>query len=435
MIRPQDWCGRRTAVATRHGTARALRAPLRRVLGARLCMPRDLDTDALGTFTSGIARTQPPLRIAAAKACLPLAAAPGALAVLASETSFGPDPVLVYVSLHQEWLVCVPASAPQVVIAVGLATHTTQFAHRPFAEDETFSDDFLQSRASRATYLRWQARLNSADGASLSELLAIGLAWECLLDDGRRDAPSAHAAWLVAWRAWPQCVQQADHAQQAAWNTRRVQERAYRASLATALEHGPTSAVAEPFRVKAVFCIDVRSEVIRRALESVAPHVQTLGFAGFFGLLIAYQPIGTDCAIPQLPGLFAPVLTVSESTGGPADDVDLARAPTQLCHDHAPRVSCDVAGVDVQSGRDHRADEASALLASKAPQTAARECLSANQSASLSPTLGGQVDGIDLAVKALRAMSLPSKLRLKPMPEYPTLPILERTMTCPPASF
>ena len=50
MIRPQDWCGRWLAVATRHGKARALRAPLRRVLGVRLCTPRDLDTDALGTF-------------------------------------------------------------------------------------------------------------------------------------------------------------------------------------------------------------------------------------------------------------------------------------------------------------------------------------------------------------------------------------------------
>ena len=145
MIRPQDWCGRWLAVATRHGKARALRAPLRRVLGVRLCTPRDLDTDALGTFTGEIARTQPPLRTAAAKARLALTTAPGALAVLASEASFGPDPVLGYVPLHQEWLVCVPASAPQVVIAVGLATHTAQFAHRPLAEDETPSEDFLHA--------------------------------------------------------------------------------------------------------------------------------------------------------------------------------------------------------------------------------------------------------------------------------------------------
>jgi hypothetical protein len=75
-----------------------------------------------------IARTAPPLATAAHKARLALRAAPAAYAALASEASFGPDPVLGFVPLHHEWLVCVPAVAPQVVIAVGLATHATQFA-------------------------------------------------------------------------------------------------------------------------------------------------------------------------------------------------------------------------------------------------------------------------------------------------------------------
>jgi hypothetical protein len=59
--------------------------------------------------------------------------------------------------------------------------------------------------------------------------------------------------------------------------------------------------------VQAAFCIDVRSEPLRRALEAVHPGMQTLGFAGFFGLPVAYTPLATEASRPQLPGLLAPL--------------------------------------------------------------------------------------------------------------------------------
>jgi uncharacterized protein YbcC (UPF0753/DUF2309 family) len=76
---------------------------------------------------------------------------------------------------------------------------------------------------------------------------------------------------------------------------------------------------------KLFFCIDVRSEPLRRALEQVCPDLETGGFAGFFGLPIAYTPLGTAATRPQLPGLLAPQLQVSDSSGDAAQDNHLAQ--------------------------------------------------------------------------------------------------------------
>lgn len=64
--------------------------------------------------------------------------------------------------------------------------------------------------------------------------------------------------------------------------------------------------------VQAVFCIDVRSEVMRRSLESVSARVETLGFAGFFGMPIEYVSYGQRQGTSQLPVLFSPKYRVRE---------------------------------------------------------------------------------------------------------------------------
>jgi uncharacterized protein YbcC (UPF0753/DUF2309 family) len=70
--------------------------------------------------------------------------------------------------------------------------------------------------------------------------------------------------------------------------------------------------------VQAVFCIDVRSEVYRRALEASSPTVQTMGFAGFFAMFVEYQPLGSEMVRPQLPGLLAPGLCVTDECDSPS---------------------------------------------------------------------------------------------------------------------
>ena len=72
--------------------------------------------------------------------------------------------------------------------------------------------------------------------------------------------------------------------------------------------------------VQAVFCIDVRSEIFRRALETSSPEVETLGFAGFFGFPIEYIPLGHHHRSAQCPVLIAPRYRIRESVA----DADVA---------------------------------------------------------------------------------------------------------------
>ncbi|MEL7211451.1 MAG: DUF2309 domain-containing protein [Pseudomonadota bacterium] len=58
--------------------------------------------------------------------------------------------------------------------------------------------------------------------------------------------------------------------------------------------------------LQAAFCIDVRSEVFRRALESVDPGIETIGFAGFFGLGVQHHSFASDVAENRLPVLLNP---------------------------------------------------------------------------------------------------------------------------------
>lgn len=80
------------------------------------------------------------------------------------------------------------------------------------------------------------------------------------------------------------------------------------------------AALAPPARPAAqlVFCIDVRSEPMRRAIEATGPKAgdagafETYGYAGFFGLPIALQPVLDPAPRNQLPVLLSPAHRVAE---------------------------------------------------------------------------------------------------------------------------
>lgn len=168
-----------------------------------------------------------------------------------------------------------------------------------------------------AAYVRrldWEAELAAADGrpaapppARLVDLLAIRVVWGYALFRQRRD-PAFTSAWRTALAcarmgaARPAAVQDdlsVDLLLQDAY------EHAFQRGLIETLSGGGRAAAAARPDLQAVFCIDVRSEPFRRALETVWPGVETFGFAGFFGMPLAYGA-GGHAPEPHCPALARP---------------------------------------------------------------------------------------------------------------------------------
>lgn len=175
--------------------------------------------------------------------------------------------------------------------------------------------------AAYARYLVWNSELNGERNDTLVELLAIRVAYGYGLFRARTDI-AFHSAWA---RAMTEAASTPlDHR----FNDdpdltidlilQDAYEIAYQKRLYARLS-APTTATTRPQRadsrpaVQAAFCIDVRSEIFRRALETVWPEVETIGFAGFFGFPIEYVPIGHLRGGAQCPVLLRPAFTICEA--------------------------------------------------------------------------------------------------------------------------
>lgn len=171
--------------------------------------------------------------------------------------------------------------------------------------------------AAWCAYLGWQAGLQGGTDGHLRQLLAIQLAWECVLDDGNRGADSVWAAWQQDWDRSDRCL-----ADPRALIWQRAHELTLHGPLLQALCRSAAPRDDARPALQAVFCIDVRSEPLRRALEETVPDCRTVGFAGFFGLPLGYRLPGGQALQPRLPGLLAPAWEVHASAA------DQAAAPT-----------------------------------------------------------------------------------------------------------
>lgn len=180
----------------------------------------------------------------------------------------------------------------------------------------------LNGWASWCAYERWQANLVERDDDHIVQLLAIRLAWEHFAYAQSIES-KVPTSWKHGWEVLREWRESSGSQMSVDWIFQEAVEISYQSQLCQSLESGFSGSHCEPPSkpdVQAIFCIDVRSEVFRRALEGCSDSIQTLGFAGFFGLPISYAPFGAGSERPQLPGLLAPTVCVTDSTGSEASD-------------------------------------------------------------------------------------------------------------------
>jgi uncharacterized protein YbcC (UPF0753/DUF2309 family) len=182
-------------------------------------------------------------------------------------------------------------------------------------------------------YRLWQAELAGGTDASVIDLLAIRLIWEAALLE--RHGERLAAPWQAATAAYAKPVAPTlDDSMDAIFQeaAERGAQRRLQALLAGAESGAAAGAAAEAEAgaagrpaLQVAFCIDVRSEVYRRALESLDPGIQTLGFAGFFGLGLGHRRFGSDVVELRLPVLLNPgVMTCSGDATPAVEEADVA---------------------------------------------------------------------------------------------------------------
>ena len=218
---------------------------------------------------------------------------------------------------------------PEIVGLAGFASHVASAPER--AEEvlvraverlglehealETYFHRLLMTLGGWSQYARyqlWEAELRGESDTTPRDLLAIRLIWEEALLV--RYAPAIAADWESA---------QADYAVPDAPTPellvdailQEAAERADQRALAAVLDIPASAATDVRPALQAFFCIDVRSERFRRALEAVDPAIRTSGFAGFFGIATEHRQFASDVREHRLPVLLnAAVTSVS---GGP----------------------------------------------------------------------------------------------------------------------
>jgi uncharacterized protein YbcC (UPF0753/DUF2309 family) len=151
------------------------------------------------------------------------------------------------------------------------------------------------------TNSEWQKKfsITLVDYLAVRLCIARNLNFEILpakLDDSKQSKErTLQYLWLTAWET--------------TWQKRMSKE--LQSILDTPSTPKPTSQTEESPEAQLVFCIDTRSELIRRHVESKGNY-ETFGYAGFFGIAMDYQDLSEGIVKKSCPPILASSYKVTE---------------------------------------------------------------------------------------------------------------------------
>ena len=167
--------------------------------------------------------------------------------------------------------------------------------------------------AQYARHLQWRAELAGGSDTTAADLLTIRLVWEQALFTCHRSAIGDLWNESREQYALPVDPTMSDIIDGILQEAR---ERAFQKELAATLSGARPVESDGRAALQAVFCIDVRSEVYRRALESLNLGITTSGMAGFFGVPVLHRPFASDVVEEHSPVIVHPGLASECTTVG-----------------------------------------------------------------------------------------------------------------------
>lgn len=184
----------------------------------------------------------------------------------------------------------------------------------PLGQEEDFLSQTLRYLPGWAGFVKWKTDWQNTKKpiekqVTLTDFLAVRLVLTCILwPDAAREKKSVEDGSLVK-----KILGQIKN-----------NEEEYQQKLLGLLLPELNKEEAQGARKKAqlIFCIDVRSEPFRRAIESLG-HYETLGFAGFFGLPVRIDEFDTNRNKECCPVLLKPKYSIKEmAAAANKDDFD-----------------------------------------------------------------------------------------------------------------
>lgn len=162
-------------------------------------------------------------------------------------------------------------------------------------------------------YCEWQKGLGYTDvpAARTVEYLAVLVAYDFALAQSLGGADNIKGGdWITTLNSASKSNEQAVNNFDVHQIWLNASEFEYQNRIASQIKLAQDNSPSAKYQI--VMCIDVRSEMMRRALECVSPEIKTIGFAGFFGVPFDYKRTDERNSGHRLPVLLTPAFYVEQ---------------------------------------------------------------------------------------------------------------------------